>query len=566
MRARPWLPSIALVACAFACSDGAAIDRRSAILITLDTTRYDALGRAGITPNLDRVAARGVSYTQARTVAPLTLPAHASMFTGLYPPRHTVRGNGPTTLPLEASTVAERAQAAGFQTAGFVGGLTLDRAYGAAQGFESWSQPEISATRVLGQISDRPAAEVVADARAWLAARDRERPFLLWVHVFDAHAPYDPPASYLASAGGDAYLGEIASYDAELGRLLEDLEREGVLDLALTIVVADHGEARGDHGEDTHGLHAWDSTIRVPLIVRHPDGARAGEKSDELASVVDVAPTLLAWMQLEMPSDLDGVSLLGRVPLDRGVYFESFSGWARFGWSPIAGWCDRSGKYIHSSKPQLFDVRADPLELNDLHAEHDANLARYRDAIHAVLARPGLRSAQPQLADVANAHALAELGYGGGDAHLLDHPDPLEPTERPAPRERLLEALGLHQRLRRDERAVFVESLALLEPLVATNPHNVAALDELGAALVELERWSEAAEVLERRAALPPDHLVTRKHLVRCYTELGDAAKAREHTLRSLELLIETHELRGEPDAAARYRALLESETTPKRP
>lgn len=560
MRGSLLFATLASLVAGSACSERTAVDRRSAILITLDTTRYDALGRAGITPNLDRVAARGVSYQQARTVAPLTLPAHASMFTGLYPPRHTVRGNGPTTLPEEATTVAERAQAAGFQTAGFVGGLSLDRAYGAAQGFERWSQPQISAARALGQISDRSAAEVVADARAWLATRDRERPFLLWVHVFDAHAPYVPPPSYLASAGGDAYLGEIASYDAELGRLLEDLERERVLDGALLIVVADHGEARGDHGEDTHGLHAWDSTLRVPLIVRHPDGARAGEKTDELASVVDVAPTLLAWMQLEPPSDLDGVSLLGRVPAARGVYFESLSGWARFGWSPIAGWCDAEAKYIHSSKPQLFDVHADPRELEDLHDQRSADLARYRDAIHAVLARPALRVASQRLADVEHAHALAELGYGGGDAHLLDYPDPLEPSDRPAPRERLDEyrAFIAAQSLVQTQR--FEQAVALLEPLVAANPGNVAALDELGGALVELQRWSAAAEVLERRVALPPDHLLTRKHLVRCYTELGNAAKAREHTLRSLELLIETHELRGERDEAARYRALYEGE------
>jgi arylsulfatase A-like enzyme len=559
--AAPFLCAFALGTCSQPHEN---VDDRSAILITLDTTRFDALGFDGaspsVTPNLDRIAAQGVHYLQARTVAPLTLPAHASMLTGLYPPRHLVRGNGPTVLAPEATTVAERALAAGFQTAGFVGGLTLDKAYGAAQGFETWTQPEQSPLRLLGAISDRPANEVVGDARRWLKARDRSKPFFLWVHVFDAHAPYAPPQPFLETAGGDPYKGEIAAYDAALAELFDDFEREKLLDHATLVVCADHGEGRGDHGEETHGLHAWDTTLRVPFAVHTPDRKRAGEASLETVSVVDVCPTLLDAMHIAIPGQLDGVSLLaGKVRDDRGVYFETMSGWARFAWSPVVGWCDKRGKYIHCSSPQLFDVRNQSSETEDQYDASDERVHFAIAAIAAVLAEPRLGVAQHRTVATSVAQAVAEIGYGGGDDVEPDYPDPLAPNDLPAPRNQLAEYREFEAAQALATEGQYAAAVAKLEPIVAANPANIHALDELGADLVEMHEWRRAVDVLTQRSKHLPDRLSTHRNLVRCYKELGDEAKAREHTLRALELLIEMHERRGEPETAQRYRATYES-------
>ncbi len=227
------------------CGSSEPVDARSVVLITLDTTRTDALrafgGERDVAPHLDALASESVLYVDARTVAPLTLPAHTSMLTGLFPPRHGARGNGPAMVSQDAVTVAERAALAGFQTAGFVGGLTLDRAYGIAQGFEVWSQPAETSHRLLGQVSDRPAESVVLDALSWLKARDRSRPFFLWVHEFDPHAPYAAPREFVEQAAGHAYYAEVARMDAALGDLIGELRKQEFFERGLTCVVADHG-------------------------------------------------------------------------------------------------------------------------------------------------------------------------------------------------------------------------------------------------------------------------------------------------------------------------------------
>lgn len=260
------------------CSGGGA---HSVLLITLDTTRADALGAYGrlpsVTPHLDRLAAEGVVYEHAYTVAPLTLPAHASMLTGLYPPRHGVRDNGVAGLAQSAVTLAERARAAGFQTAAFLGAVVLDQGFGLEQGFERYDTPARSfyGGPSMGY-AERPAAEVAGLVASWLAERDKDRPFLLWAHLWDAHAPYEPPEALRQRAGGDAYLGEVAACDVAVGRLCAALAAEGLEDSTLIVVVGDHGESFSEHDEISHGPYVWNTTLQVPLLLRLPDGDKAG--------------------------------------------------------------------------------------------------------------------------------------------------------------------------------------------------------------------------------------------------------------------------------------------------
>ena len=269
----------------------------SAILITLDTMRADALGCYGqelrITPSLDVLASRGVVFENAMTSVPLTLPAHASALTGLYPPRHTVRINGETSLPRSAETLAERAREAGCRTAAFVGASVLDPGFGLDQGFEVYSSVKVGGAHGHAhghEGGQRPGTEVIREAITWLRSLESDEPFFLWIHLFGAHDPYEPDELFRAPPGVHPYYGDVAMTDACVGGLLGWLDEVELIDEVNVLVVGDHGEALGQHGEATHGDYVYEPTMRIPLILAGP-GIPAGERRTDLVSIVDVAPT-----------------------------------------------------------------------------------------------------------------------------------------------------------------------------------------------------------------------------------------------------------------------------------
>lgn len=482
-----------------ACAPSAPEGARSALLVTLDTTRADALtclgGRAGLTPHLDALAAQGRLYTQARTSAPITLPAHASMLTGLYPIRHGARDNGRNPLPASATTLAELAAASGFQTAAFVSAAVLDAAYGLDQGFQTYVDPPRARQGSLSpEYVERPGEEVVADAVRWLKGRDASRPFLLWVHLFDAHAPYVPPPRFQARAGGDPYLGEVARVDAEVGVLLDALDELGLARETLVLVLGDHGEGRGDHGEATHGSFAYDATLHVPLIVRRPGDARAGEREDRVVSVVDVMPTVAAALGLRVPAGLDGVDLDAPGD-DAGVYFETSYGFLHYGWAPISGWLEGGLKYVHDSDPQLFDVAADPREQRDVLARHPEAAARARKALASVAARPRLETADQ--ADPALLASLRALGYATASAGGGEIPEPLDPSALPPARTRLDEVEAMARADREASAGRTAEAAELLAAVLADNPSNRTAAERRGTYLIAAGRCDEAEPIFE---------------------------------------------------------------------
>jgi arylsulfatase A-like enzyme len=566
MRARStrrWAGALFLTCALLGCSKSGPSKPLSALLITLDTTRADVLGAyggpKGVTPALDELAQSSICYTQARTVLPFTLPAHASMLTGFYPPRHGVRDNAPQSLPAEATTLAELAQRAGYQTAAFVASSTLDRAWGLAQGFDTWSQPAGESALEARRAAERPAREVAAEALAWLERRDTSRPFFLWVHFFDAHQPYEPEPRFLLQGGGSPYRGEVAAMDASVGALLARLAELGLLESTAVLAVGDHGEGLGDHGEATHGYFAWDSTLRVPFLVRHPDGWRAGESSAETVSVADVFPTLLDALGLPPAPGVDGFSLWRRiVPRERRIYFEALGGWVDFGWSALCGASDERGKYMHSSRPALFDPRSDPREERDRIAELGGEVEAYRASLREVLARPAL--ARQRAGADAPLEALARLGYATGRSVLLDWPDPLADSDRPSPLDRAAECQEYLEAREQLGSGQIELAIPRLESLVVSNPLNVAALDELGTAWIARGEWQRAVEVLLRRAELLPPRVTTHKDLMRCYMELGQDIPSREQYLKTLELMIGIATDTGDGEKARALTAIYEHE------
>jgi arylsulfatase A-like enzyme len=344
------------------------------LLVTLDTTRADHIGcygdAAAATPVLDRLAAGGVRFAEAVTVAPETLPAHTTLLTGLLPPRHGMRINSESRLGSQHVTLAEVARQRGYQTAAFVSAFVLDARFGLDQGFDVYDD-RVEATEGAGFASgtnERPAGRTTDAALAWLRARDRRRPFLAWVHYFDAHAPYDPPEPFASRFRGSPYDGEIASVDAQLGRLLEGLDAAGLRDKTLIVVVGDHGESLGDHGERTHSVFLYRSATRVPLVVSNRRlFPRPAVVDTTVVSLADVAPTILDLLGVEDPPPRDGVSLLAtKGDPRRTVYVESLVPYLDFGWAPLFGLRGLRQSYVLAPRPECYDLRADPGERRNL--------------------------------------------------------------------------------------------------------------------------------------------------------------------------------------------------------
>ena len=472
----------------------------SCLLVTLDTTRVDALGAYAdaATPHLDRLASEGVVFDNAYTPIPLTLPAHASLLSGLYPLRHGVRDNGLMPLSSEAATLAAASRAQGYDPGAFVGAVVLDRAVGRGPGLDVYDGPPPGEAH-----AERSASEVVDAALGWLDEGDSERPFFLWVHFYDPHTPYAPPADLRSGDRRANYAGEVTYVDRELERLLSSLRGSGRLDDTLCVVVADHGEGFGEHDEEGHSIFCFETTLRVPLIVRPPlsDPGRfeRGSRSGELVSLVDLHPTVVEAMGWSSSGDTDGTSFWSRpMPDDHGVYFESFYGYFSFGWSPLTGWVDSEGKYLHGTRPRFFAVAQDPDETTDLFSEDDPRVRRHRARMGKLARLEPLEADDEAGAGDELLESIRGLGYASMGGSEVSFPHPLEDTGLPNPEEvarlqdRALQGVELGKQGR------YSEAEAIFREILARNPQNYFVLDHLATCLFQTRRFAEAADTLRR--------------------------------------------------------------------
>jgi choline-sulfatase len=391
---------------------------RSIVLVTIDTWRADRVS-ADVAPELARFAASGVQFTAARTAVPLTLPSHATLLTGQLPPSHGVRVNG-DVLPGDVPTLATALRSTGYRTAAFVGAYALDRRFGLARGFDTYSDQVVRDWRRADRLeAERPAAAVIDAAIAWLDQAPAD-PFLLWVHLYDPHAPYDPPEPFRHRFRDRPYDGEVAYASAEIGRLLTRLDTRGRLADSVVVLAGDHGEGLGEHGEATHGMLAYDSTLRVPLVVRAP-GLAAGTNRTAV-SLADVASAVLRLSQ-------SGARLAAASPRDlfdgdmaAEVYAETAYPVVA-GWHPVHVLAGVARKLVRSAAVELYDIEADRGELADLAPRDPA-------AVRAAVAR--LTRATPAATRGAAASPdadarLRSLGYASGPANRSvsdDAPNP----------------------------------------------------------------------------------------------------------------------------------------------
>jgi arylsulfatase A-like enzyme len=375
------------------------------ILITLDTTRADRLpphSAAFALPAIEQLASEGVVFERAVAPVPLTLPSHGSLFTGRIPPAHGARVNG-LTLDDGPPMFPERLRAAGYRTAAFVGSMVLNGNRGLRRGFDVYD--DVGAGP--GARLRRPADEVIDGALDWLKA-ERGRPFFLWVHLYDAHAPHALPPEFDGASDADRYDAAIAFMDSQIARLVKAVGDRQELDRTAFVVTADHGESLGEHGERGHGIFLYESALRVPLIVRWP-GVEPRRVPD-LVQLIDLAPTILALEGLEAPP-MDGANLApvlrGRPAGGRTGYAESLFP-LHYGWSALRTVRDDRFKLIEAPRPELYDLASDPHELQNLYDSQPATAARLEAKLRTF--GPSERQVTPS-PDGPGREQLASLGY-----------------------------------------------------------------------------------------------------------------------------------------------------------
>lgn len=500
---------------------------RNLLLVTFDTTRADRLGCSGWhqagTPHLDQLASQGARFVNAQAVAPITLPSHASVMTGLYPRRHGARTNGLYSLADEHRTLAEILRDNGYQTGAVIGAFVLDARFGLAQGFATYDD-ELSGRQGDPLLfAERSAAEVTDRARRMLP-KLAGGPFFLWVHYFDPHSAYSPPAPFAERFESDPYQGEIAYADHELGRLLDGLARSGVEARTVVSVIGDHGEALHEHGEPTHGFLLHDETLRVPWLLKSPGQVQPGLEVARLVSQVDVLPTILRLLDIEPPAEIDGVDALPPASAaSRTVFAETYHGLAENGWAPLFAALTESFKLIEGPQPELYDVVADPAEIhNRLEPGSEAAL-RLRRQLQRHF---GAELEQQQLpvpnrsVSAAELENLEALGY-----RLADPPQPT--GDRPDPK-RMLSLMA------KVDQAVFSRSpqerdqavIEELEAVVLAHPRFVPAHRYLGLLKMQHGDPAGAEAALETALALHPDSADLRLALARSRARQGRLGEA----------------------------------------
>jgi arylsulfatase A-like enzyme/Flp pilus assembly protein TadD len=495
------------------------------ILITLSSTRADRMGflgsKARLTPNLDGLARQSMVFEHAYSQAPLTVVSHATILTGTYPQTHRVSEFG-ARLAAALPFVPDLLRKGGYRTAAFVGSIALDPKNGLAPGFDrgfsvydaGFQQPEHGPGR--NALVERSAAQVAARAAAWLA-RNPEGPFFLWVHLNDPEA-----------ASGASYNAAVASADTATGKLIALLRTRKLYDDALVVVASDHGRGLGGHGEETHGVFLYDETIHVPLLLKLPQNPSAGKLVSTRASLVDVAPTVLAIAGVPVPSQMQGQSLLriSKANADQPVYAVSDFPQRAFGWSPLESW--RAGKYLYikAPRPELYDLSADPGATRNLAQSSKATLetiAGQLDAFDRRFSGTGA-SGGPELTS-SEMQKLASLGYVGlqKSAGPSAAATGVDPKDGIAGANKVLSALALLDEGKPDKAA------AMLQPVLAAASRMYLAQFVMGAALARQQQYPKAIEYLRHAIELQPDSTWAHYEMGASLLETGDYKTAVIH-------------------------------------
>jgi arylsulfatase A-like enzyme len=524
------------------------------VLITLDTVRADGLGAYGQTrpssPELDRLAREGILFEQVASAAPSTLPSHASIMTGLFPFAHGARSNSGHVLSNEIETLAEVLRAHGYRTGAEIAAPVINASTQLDQGFEHYQDlrsprvekvsgtskaPDGTTRRV--EVDERDATDITRWGQRFIADHASES-FFLWLHYFDPHQRYTARAVYDAMIPDSRYHAEIRHVDTEIGKIIREIETRGLRERTLVVIVADHGEGLGEHGESTHAYFVYDTTIRVPLIFWGPADVWRSDPVEGLARTVDIAPTILDYIGLPALKGIHGTSLLPRMKGEATdssppAYGESIE-LVRFGGgSPIRYLRRGDWKYVHKFQPELYNLADDPKELANLAGTHPEKLAELRGELEQMIA--GAANAPKDAHSTVSPEEQAQLralGYLATTETRSDLDDTLASTELhgPDPNEIVgdidlyAKAVGFAENAKHDT------ALAILEPLADRYPESPEILSVQAESLLALDRNQQARDILVRVLAMTPCSL-------RVHEQLGQALRGLEAEAEAFELL-----------------------------
>ena len=504
------------------------------ILITVDTLRADRLGAYGsdrvATPNMDRLAAEGILFSNAASTVPFTLPAHSSIMTGTYPPHHGVRENVGYVLGSSLPTLAEKMAASGRSTAGFISAFVLDSRWGIGRGFDTYFDEfdlKENESANLGSVQ-RDGAETIAEAIRWLDSNP-EQPLFLWLHLYDAHDPYEPIEPYRSQYPDRPYEGEVAYTDFLIGEFRAAIEKRDLLDTSLLILTADHGEGLGQHREGFHGFFIYDSTVHVPLMIRLPGKESAGKVVDQAVSHVDLMPTILEAVGHPTPPQAQGQSLMplilgtsGDGDPEPAIYSESMYPLLHYGWAPLRSLRKGQFKFIDSPQPELYDLMADPLEQTNILLDERRTSRELKDQLDLLVQE--IKSDEPATVEPADLDEetllqLRALGYVAGSGGIdVDEENAWDRTD---PKERI----GLHQLVMSAQsdlsKEKSQEAKLKLEEVLATDPSVVDAHQMLGSIAVQEESYQEAIEHFKGALEARDDHITSIRGLAHAYRQLG---------------------------------------------
>jgi arylsulfatase A-like enzyme/Flp pilus assembly protein TadD len=522
-------------------------------LITIDTLRADHVGCYGYkqveTPALDALAADGVRFTQAFTHSPITNTSHITILTGLLPSVHGVTDFGVPLSPQHV-TAAELLKKRGYQTAAFIGAVILDSntlAPGLDRGFDFYDNfPAKTETKQRWGRVERRGMEVVAHAESWFD-KHRTGPHFVWVHLYDPHDPYEPPPPFSEKYKDHLYDGEIAYADSAVAHWIAFLKKAGIYDNAVIVVTGDHGEGLGEHGEETHGLFLYDSTLHVPLILKTPTAAHHGAVIDAQVRTTDILPTILSATGAATPAELNGESLLPLIEQtntaqgpNRALFGETDYP-LRWGWASLRALRADNTKLIEAPRPELYDLQADPKELKNLYAAASAATQSMQAEMVKWKAKfpPPSNSSKPgetlpdpkdkiEVQNLLHNAMLASDDNRSSDArHFLEKALQLDPSSPTA-----LRQLGELELAAGD----FSKAAAHLKRACELRPDDSTAAFELGEAMEKSEDWPGARDALESSLRLAPSQMSARLLLGYVYLRLKDAKNAADQFEASLLL------------------------------
>ncbi|MFZ1946415.1 MAG: sulfatase-like hydrolase/transferase [bacterium] len=553
---RTWIVAVLGLALAAAVVAGLALRKSrpvNLLLISVDTLRPDHLGCYGhieaSTPTIDALARRGVVFEDALASVPLTLPSHTSMLTGLSPLSHGVRDNSNFKLADDFVTLAEVLRANGYSTGAVVGAFILDSRYGLKQGFDTYDDNLTGGSQgsIFGY-PERPADAVTRSALAWLeGARE---PFFLFAHYYDPHAPYTPPGQFREAFRTQPYDGEIAFTDHEIGKLLGALRSSKRLDRTLVVLVSDHGEGLGEHGEATHGLLLYEATIKVAFIIspaaKSPFGRKAtlGRRSGQTVRLTDLHPTVLEMLGLKQDGAVDGRSL---VPLLEGrqlppevAYFESMSAYFAYRWSPLRGVTFNGWKYIFAPAEELYYLRDDPSESRNLAGENPGKAAEMKAALtDAAREEPQARASQTAVSPE-EAQKLRALGYVSTSPTPVPELGDLTLADPKA----MIGLIGKY--LEPGDRALddgdYEGAMRYFSDMVKADPGNPEAQLHYARVLLEKKDYAGATVAYQKVLAADPANSGAWFHLGNIAQATGDLDGALRHYQKSLDLIPESPE------------------------